>query len=222
MTKKDIIYKNLKREIIKGNYKEGDLLLSEYDICEKYNVSREPVRRAIAKLREKGYVTTKRGKGNIINPKEYYLHQSISSISEEENQVKDITVIKLSKIENNGLFDNEEFCFYYERIIKTEDNTIFEKAYLPYNRFEDFDLISCQNSVLDYIKHKKNIKISLLKKKFDSILVKLEDVINEYIEKPIENSIRIEQHLYDEDHKLIQLSIQVKENSTFTYVTNNE
>lgn len=220
MTKKDIIYNNLKDDILKGKYIAGNLLPSEYEICEKYSVSREPVRRAIAKLREKGYIISKRGKGNIINPKEYYLHNSIASLSEEENDIKDIIVLELKKIENDNLFEDEEHLFKYKRIIFSKDNTIYEKGYLPFSQFSKFNIIDCKEGILEFIKQTHKIKV--LKKVFNSILLDEQHIINTYLEQPLKTSIEVKQKLFDDKGKLIQYSIQIKKDSKFSYVTTSE
>ncbi|GBF33668.1 transcriptional regulator [Desulfocucumis palustris] len=54
-------------EIIqRGNLKPGDVLPSEREICDKFNVSRGTVRQAINNLVSKGYVSRKQGKGTVI------------------------------------------------------------------------------------------------------------------------------------------------------------
>ncbi|MFZ5646048.1 MAG: GntR family transcriptional regulator [Bacillota bacterium] len=52
--------------IQQGTLKPGDVLPSEREICEKYNLSRGTVRQAINILVNKGYVTRKQGKGTVI------------------------------------------------------------------------------------------------------------------------------------------------------------
>ncbi|KGR89515.1 hypothetical protein CD30_16585 [Ureibacillus massiliensis 4400831 = CIP 108448 = CCUG 49529] len=56
----------LERQIIEGIYKEGDKLPSERELTVEYKVSRNVIRQAITKLREKGLLTVKPGKGAYI------------------------------------------------------------------------------------------------------------------------------------------------------------
>lgn len=56
----------IERQIIEGIYKEGDKLPSERELTVVYKVSRNVIRQAITKLREKGLLTVKPGKGAYI------------------------------------------------------------------------------------------------------------------------------------------------------------
>lgn len=56
----------LERQIIEGIYTDGDKLPSERELTVEYKVSRNVIRQAITKLREKGLLTVKPGKGAYI------------------------------------------------------------------------------------------------------------------------------------------------------------
>jgi GntR family transcriptional regulator len=56
--------------IMDGELRPGDRLAPEAELCEKFNLSRMTVRRAIAMLAEKGLVRRERGRGTfIVGPK---------------------------------------------------------------------------------------------------------------------------------------------------------
>jgi len=60
----------IKRSITSGLLKPGDMLPSESEICEMYQVSRSTVRQAFGALEAEGLVFRRRGKGTYIaNPK---------------------------------------------------------------------------------------------------------------------------------------------------------
>ena len=64
-----IIYK------IENTMEKGDKLLSEREICDKYDVSRSTVRQAISELERDGYIYKMHGKGTFVADKE--VHQDL-------------------------------------------------------------------------------------------------------------------------------------------------
>jgi GntR family transcriptional regulator len=56
----------LRRDIEAGVYHAGELLPSESDICERYDVSRSVVRQTLANLAHAGLVHTERGRGSFV------------------------------------------------------------------------------------------------------------------------------------------------------------
>lgn len=56
----------LRGEIERGTYQVGDLLPSEAEICQRYDVSRSVVRQTLANLASAGLVRTERGRGTFV------------------------------------------------------------------------------------------------------------------------------------------------------------
>jgi GntR family transcriptional regulator/GntR family frlABCD operon transcriptional regulator len=63
------LQKLLKSQIIKGVYKEGDLLPSENELSSTHDMTRTTVRQALLIMEKDGYISKKKGKGSIVNPK---------------------------------------------------------------------------------------------------------------------------------------------------------
>lgn len=59
----------LKSQIIKGVYKEGDLLPSENVLSSEHEMTRATVRQALQKMEDDGYIIKRKGKGSIVNLK---------------------------------------------------------------------------------------------------------------------------------------------------------
>lgn len=57
----------MKENIQNNNFKYGEKLISENQICEKFAVSRQTARQAIATLEQEGLVTRRQGSGTYIN-----------------------------------------------------------------------------------------------------------------------------------------------------------
>lgn len=60
------IYNSLYLDIVNGVYAPGDYLPGETVLAEKYNVSRNTLRQALAVLNEDGLITKSRGKGTLV------------------------------------------------------------------------------------------------------------------------------------------------------------
>src|ERR1700712_5402210 len=73
MSKKEVVHlykkviEDLKSLIEKGEYKKGDLLPSENDLCRSYDTTRVTIRQALSALANMGYITRKHGKGSIVS-----------------------------------------------------------------------------------------------------------------------------------------------------------
>jgi DNA-binding GntR family transcriptional regulator len=72
MSKKEVVHlykkviEDLRFLIEKGDYKKGDLLPSENDLCKSYDTTRVTIRQALSALANMGYITRKHGKGSIV------------------------------------------------------------------------------------------------------------------------------------------------------------
>lgn len=58
----------LRRQIATGELRPGDRLLSEVQLCERYEVSPMTARRALTILLDEGLVTAARGRGTFVKP----------------------------------------------------------------------------------------------------------------------------------------------------------
>ncbi len=61
------LYEILRKHIVDGIYKEGDLLPSENELCSVYNITRPTVRHALYALVNDGYIKKQQGKGSIVH-----------------------------------------------------------------------------------------------------------------------------------------------------------
>ncbi|SAK56989.1 GntR family transcriptional regulator [Caballeronia pedi] len=62
----DRIYNDILNSIMEGEFKEGDRLLTEHALAERFATSRPTVREALARLRADGIIVTRRGSGTIV------------------------------------------------------------------------------------------------------------------------------------------------------------
>lgn len=61
------LYEDLRKQIVDGIFKEGDLLPSENELCSLYGVTRPTVRQALSSLVNDGFIRKHQGKGSIVH-----------------------------------------------------------------------------------------------------------------------------------------------------------
>ena len=66
-----VVYDGLKKDILEGKYKSGDLLPSENQIADEYTVDRTTVRKALQLLVEEKLVEKRPGKGSVVTGQGY-------------------------------------------------------------------------------------------------------------------------------------------------------
>ncbi|MGB3780966.1 MAG: GntR family transcriptional regulator [Tunicatimonas sp.] len=66
MLKYQTIYHSLKEGIQRGDFVTGDLLPSENELCEQYQITRTTARKALGQLREEGFIERIHGKGSQV------------------------------------------------------------------------------------------------------------------------------------------------------------
>lgn len=166
------IYEILRKHIVDGIYKEGDLLPSEYELCRIHNITRPTVRHALDTLVRDGFIKKQQGKGSIVSR----LPQGIGILSVSGTT----SAIGLSNLKTrilagpavrawNSSFifplnetEKESGCVYIERLRILDDKPIFfDVNFLPNinlprfssRRFED-------RSLFDILRKHYNIQVT--------------------------------------------------------------
>ncbi|MGL5695233.1 MAG: GntR family transcriptional regulator [Peptostreptococcaceae bacterium] len=73
------VFKKIKSEIDLDNYKIGDLLPPEPELCKMFNVSRTTIRKAIEMLESQGYVNVQQGRGTEVL--DFKISQSLNKVT---------------------------------------------------------------------------------------------------------------------------------------------
>ncbi len=82
--------------LINTELKDHDKIPSENSLCEEFSLSRLTVRQGINKLKNEGYLYSKRGSGNFVNPKKItYTISSNTTFTNEILKLKKVPSIKL-------------------------------------------------------------------------------------------------------------------------------
>ena len=81
----------LLKEIESGHYKSGDKIPTEFELCDKYNISRPTVRQAVNELVQDGYLVRKRRSGTFVSPKIFMKNATIFRTFAEEISEEGLT-----------------------------------------------------------------------------------------------------------------------------------
>ncbi len=133
----------IKRNISVGLLKPGDLLPSETEFCETFNISRTTVRQAIGELEEEGLVIRRRGKGTYIS--EPKLKRKMEDVYSFSNEMKNLGLRPDSKVieflgilPQADLVENLELKNKNSRVYKivrlrraNEEPLLLETTYIP-------------------------------------------------------------------------------------------
>jgi len=136
------LYEILRKQIVDGLYKEGDILPSENELCSVHNLTRPTVRQALSALVNEGFIRKHQGKGSIVHklPKGIGILSIAGTTSalglqnlRSEILIKpyvrpwdDVFFFRLSEVEK------QSGCIYMERLRYFNDTPIFyDINYIP-------------------------------------------------------------------------------------------
>lgn len=170
------IYEDIAGRIRDGDIEAGTLLQSELDLSERYQTSRETIRKALKMLYEEGYIQKIQGKGSIVldirkidfpvsglvSFKELAQkmgHRAQTMVKLFEEQTVDQT---LSQKTSFGL--NEQVWQINRVRIVDGEHVILDKDYISQRLIPGLNQEICNDSIYEYIEQKLGLSISYAKK----------------------------------------------------------
>jgi GntR family transcriptional regulator len=166
-----IIEQDIKEKIRLGHLNHGDMIHSENELKEIYQVSRMTVRQALNNLVNEGYLYRHKGKGTFVNNLKIEKRiQGLHGFTEEmrlmnrkvSNRLISFDIIKADEDVREKLFlDEGEEVYLIERI-RSGDGipVLFEILYLPRKLFKNIEPKVMESSFYDYVEQELKIKIS--------------------------------------------------------------
>ena len=154
-----VLYELLRKQIVDGIYREGDLLPSENELCNVHNLTRPTVRQALSTLMHEGFIRKHQGKGSIVHklPKGIGILSIAGTTSAIGIQnLKSAILVKPVVIPWDKDFffrlstlEMESGCIYMERLRFFNQIPIFyDVNYIPNINLARFTLRSFENKSL--------------------------------------------------------------------------
>ena len=136
------LYEILRKHIIDGVYREGDLLPSENELSRLYGITRPTVRQSLAALASDGFIRKHQGKGSIVHrlPREIGILSvsgTTSAVGDRNLKTRIIVRPVLQPWDDSFMFplselEMESGCVYMERLRLLDDVPIFyDISYIP-------------------------------------------------------------------------------------------
>jgi GntR family transcriptional regulator/GntR family frlABCD operon transcriptional regulator len=129
------VFETLRKHILDGIYREGDLLPSENELCRLYGVTRPTIRQALGTLAAGGYIRKHQGKGSIVHhlPREIGILSvagTTSALGDRNLKTRIIVKPVLKQWPHDFMFpltdlEKESGCIYMERVRLLDDIPIF-------------------------------------------------------------------------------------------------
>jgi len=160
------VYEVLRRQIIEGVYKPGDLLPSENNLCQQFRITRPTVRHALDTMLSEGMIHKHKGKGSIVNGPPIgigilSISGTTSALGKHNLRTRILSKPVITLWPDSFMFPlNDEFresgCIFLERLrLVNEVPVFYDLNYLPNinlprfcnRKFEDHSLFDILRKV---------------------------------------------------------------------------
>ena len=188
------LYEVLRKQIVEGVYKSGDLLPSENNLCAQHRITRPTVRHALDNMLNEGMIRKHKGKGSIVNGPPIgigilSISGTTSALGKHNLRTRILSKPVIAQWPGSFMFQlSEEFrqsgCIYLERLRLVNDVPVFyDLNYLPNinlprfcnRRFED-------QSLFDILRRAFQIEVKSGEQRIRAI--RADEKIHEYLNVP--------------------------------------
>lgn len=173
MLKYEKIAFDIKEDILSEKYKPNEQLPFEKELCEKYNVSKMTVKKALDLLVNDGLIIKRRGSGTFVKDitekeiqriieKKQFSGLTTTSIGHKvTSKVLEFKIINATKeIADILKIEEDEFIYFVHRVRYVDDKAVvIEKTYIPLNLIPEMKLADVKKSIYGYIKDKLGLNI---------------------------------------------------------------
>lgn len=212
------IYLQLKRKIMQGTYKEGDLLPSENALSKEYSVSRETIRKSLDYLSQDGLIQKKQGLGSIVlNPTLFSFPisglTSFKELSDTQGMQAETILVKNERIKVDESLHKKlnlpigTEVIAIERVRKIDgQRVIYDSDYMNPAITGDIPSHRLEDSLYDYLETDMKLPISFASKEI--LVESVTDRDREHLDLRDEDNhlVVISSHVYLEDARYFQYS----------------
>ena len=193
------LYEILRKHILEGIYKEGDLLPSENELCIIHSMTRPTVRHALSDLVNDGFIKKQKGKGSIVHqlPKGIGILSVAGTTSALSGQNLETRILVKPNVKqwvdpfmfNLSEAEKDSGCIYMERLRLVNRKPLFyDITYIPNINLPRFTSRSFENkSLFDTLRKFYQIEVKGGEQKLRAISANKE--IGKYLEVPAEQPI---------------------------------
>ncbi|WP_156291238.1 GntR family transcriptional regulator [Oceanobacillus salinisoli] len=191
------IYYQLEEEIkrmIQDELSPGDLLPSEREYAEKYDISRMTVRQAITNIAKEGLIYRQKGRGTFVAEKKF--EQDLSGLSSFSEDMRNRGMVPSNKLLSFKVISNDP---HVASILKTEPNAeiyevirvrlaneepvALETIYTPKKLVGELQEPDLSISFYKYIEQKLQLKITYGQQTIEASLANQEETKHLHIKK---------------------------------------
>ena len=188
------LYEILRKHILEGIYKEGDLLPSENELCIIHSMTRPTVRHALSDLVNDGFIKKQKGKGSIVHqlPKGIGILSVAGTTSALSGQNLETRILVKPNVKqwadpfmfNLSEAEKDSGCIYMERLRLVNRKPLFyDITYIPNINLPRFTSRSFENkSLFDTLRRFYQIEVKGGEQKLRTISANKK--IGKYLEVP--------------------------------------
>ncbi|MBA4494169.1 GntR family transcriptional regulator [Paenactinomyces guangxiensis] len=212
---------------IENELNENDQLMSEREICQKYDVSRTTVRQAVTELEREGYIYKAHGKGTFVAPKK--MHQDLIRFYSFTEEMKKLGKTPSSRVlsfdivaagqkigRKLGISENEKVYKFSRLRLADGVPMMLETTYVPYEIFPDMTREDLETTALyELFTTRFQSKISMAEEFFQPLVTRAHEA--ELLDMPVSvPSLKIERFTYEND-RIIEYTNTIARGDKFKY-----
>jgi GntR family trehalose operon transcriptional repressor len=210
-----MIYQEISQQIERGEWAPGVQLPSENELAERYETSRETIRKALTLLAQRGFIQKIRGKGSIVldlakfdfpvSGLVSFKELALKSGKSWKTEVHELDVVTPDHFLQQQLkVEKEDRVWKVTRVREMNgEKIILDKDFFNQQYVTELTYEICENSVYEYIENELGLNISFAKKEIvveqpteeDRALLSLDG---------FHNVVVVKNHVYLDDASLLQ------------------
>lgn len=174
MVKYKQVANKIRQQILNDEFDSKQALPIEKDLCQRYDVSKDTMKKALAILVSEGLIYRQSGKGtfiheNIKNNHDQFIDSSLSGYSAQRENQDNIVTSQVTYLEAIPAPPNaikslrlaaDSFVFHFERIRTLNDvSEVIEESYIPIELMPNLNQRILEGSIFSYIEEELNLKI---------------------------------------------------------------